>query len=232
MLGGWGFARYEAFFGRAFLVGSLLLLGLVPSASADSTYVYTGNSFTSCSEVQTPDLMTYSDNACPSGPGITGFITLSQALPANAVDYVPNDVLGFSFTAAGVSVDFPDYTTTPFTETNSCSGDCPAGTTPGLGSFTTNSEGDIVGWDINFGASFPVIITTSTEDAWFSPSCSGGGSFQCYNYSNADDPGSWTETPEPSSLLLLGTGLLGLAISTFRFRSRWVHSYPTSARLS
>jgi hypothetical protein len=202
------------------LLGLLFLLGFRHVANADSTYIYTGNTFTNCQVSQYiytgTSFALYIDNACPIGPGVTGSITLSQPLPGNAVDYVPQDVTSVSFGAEGYSDAFPAFTRTGFTDTSSCIAGCGSSF-----SFSTNSSGDIIGWNIGFGSVVGVpeitILTTTDGNSFFRGSCS-PLSNQCFNFSTTN-PGQWVVTPEPSSLLLLTTGLVSFALIAFLHRS-------------
>lgn len=202
---------------------ALGLLVFVRPTQADATYSYTGNAFTNCSVTQnayvngTPTY--YSDSACPAGPGISGTMTLSQPLPTNAVDYVPDDVVSVSFNAASYYVNFPD--TTPYQY------DAPS--QPGfLGygwQFWTDSSGNITGWDLVVwpGGSEEYVSNTDptngvTGDSFGSGDCAVWMN-NCFQFSNSN-PGEWTMTPEPPTgilfplglavLLIVGTGKRGL----------------------
>lgn len=196
------------------LTAAVLLCALTaPPASANSfTYTYTGNPLS-------------------GGGTITGSFTLGSPLPAsfNGSPSTPLNVtpLSYSFTDGSASI----------TQGNAVGGSfsVPGQTVLFSGGvfqvFSTNASGNITGWNIQLltgnGTNFHSILTTT--NSLFC--CPVGAPLDASDYevlvspgvlavtafsAKANSPGSWSSaptavTPEPSTLLLLGSGLMGLA---------------------
>lgn len=187
----------------ALLFCCLCAVVLAPSASADTTYTYTGNPFTDFQGAA----------ACTAGVGecrISASFTVASPLPDNLSDSLVTP-LSFSITD-GVHT---------FTELNQLNNIA----------VYTNSGGQIYGWYFAATGSIgpspndvEVLLTCGTLP------CSPGLDFADFALANpsgfadnGNDPGTWTmsttPTPEPSSLMLFGTGLLGLPMG---LRRKWL----------
>jgi hypothetical protein len=188
-----------------------LLLGTAGVASADVTYTYTG-----------PPLsgpICYISGC--DGPGFSGPVSVTFTLP-NALDRNLGTLNGalFSFTPTTWSVSGGSG----FTLTNlTCSGpQCGQTLTPGFG-VVTDASGKIIQWNIgaNLGnAGFEESVSTANGvngagdgTAIFSfapcPGCVAGTTWSSSTVNSWSQPGG--TTPEPTSLLLLGTGLISAA---------------------
>jgi hypothetical protein len=172
------------------LVLSAALLVLPFPLMADTIYTYTGDPFTNFSS---PSLFTTSDF-------VSGSFTLSAPLAANLSDY----------TITPTSFDFSDGVQTA-TLADVEAGDWSI-------AVSTDANGNITGWVIGFDGTLGQFQTVDEDEVGFVGDYANDfigpfGNETGYN----SVAGTWTESttdppaaPEPSTITLLGTGLLGL----------------------
>jgi PEP-CTERM motif len=163
------------------IAAALVLAASTVAAHAD-TYDYTGKAMTS--------------GNLPSGTAITGDFTISGVLGDN-LNMVTIDPTSFSFTDGLANS----------TVTN-------ANDTSDIFQISTNALGNIIGWDV-FVSSENTFL--ESYNGRYSNENGDSATHTSYDIGLNHNPGTWTNatpaavTPEPSSLLLLGTGILGLA---------------------
>lgn len=190
------------------MAGALLMVGLAQSARATPiTYTYTGNTF-------------HYIGGCCGVSNVSGSFTLAALLAPSTTQTLEPDtaggtVLDFTFTDGRTVWDTGNYimnnglyelAATQFT-------------------VTTNAAGAIVSWFVNINASFGYVDTCFGVSGPPDAGCPSDSTNVFYNYdaytlSEYYEPGTWTRTgsPEPTSFLLLVTGLLGLATIVLRRR--------------
>jgi len=175
-----------------------LCLGATSSTKASVTYVFTGQDFTTCYGEFT--------SSCHSD-FISGTITLSTPLIANDSSKQTVTPTSFSFTV--------NYPGNPVLTKS---------TDDAIAYFyidSTNSQGIPTSWAIYIGdtgtSSYTACGVNPNGDGYeieltsSSPwDCANGDSPSFYQGTDASK-GSWVITPEPGTLLLYGTGLLGIA---------------------
>lgn len=180
---------------RAVLIaGALLMMGLAPSAKADTVYTYTGNPYTSC-------VGTYT---CT---GTTPFLSVTFDVASGT----PLDNLTLSSPGSDLT---PDISTFSFSDGSGLNITQANASVFGF-EVSTDGSGAIVNWAILAEIPSPLdqyqFVNT---DNWAGGIADGSESTPYDAGTNGGTPGTWTSvvtsTPEPSSSLLLGTGLLGV----------------------
>jgi hypothetical protein len=175
---------------------SLFAIAAAPPARADTTYTYTGNPFTDFSGT----------DACTAGVGeccISVSFTVGSPLPDNlAYPFFLTTPLSFSITD-GVNT-LTELNALPFLGNPLIY----VGTGPGgqIGNWYVQEDGTIGQDQFILGTFGPECSIGCDSTDNLSPTSYGFAA-------SSDEPGSWTitTTPEPSSLMLLGIGLLGMA---------------------
>ncbi len=177
--------------------GVLAMLFAAP-AKADSVESYTGNAYTN---VSVPS------SGYTTASFITATLTFQNPLPADAS-------LAYGYGGLGTAT-----ATDPLLAFSISDGSQTFNLSNGINIFlVTGSQGQIVSWFVGAcGAPCSSALNIDTQFGLPAPFGTGGidgstrGSSGTVLAYNTDDPGKWTSVPEPSSLLMLGAGILGLA---------------------
>ena len=187
------------------LTAALFVLGLPPSAPADTIYTYTGHNYTSCAG-------TY----CTGGPYALS-ATFKTTLTGSALD-------NLSF--ADIT---PTITSFVFTDGSGLTiNQNTVGARTSI-SLSTDASGNIVTW---LAGGYANSAEVQMQTNWNSPfgfipgadfsetTASFAGSYGFIG----NNPGTWTSTPDPPPGTLLGTGLLALLafVTRSKCRASWV----------
>lgn len=163
-----------------FLILSLFLWA-TPARAGTITYAYSGNEFKG-----------FAGLACPPNCAISGSFTLDSALGDNFKgDIKP---ASFSFTDGSLIISS-------------------ASKLPPLSFFfvDTNGSGAITQWDIFLQLKNGDTLLTSNYGLLILDGVDVTGRWKGIDFAgNVRDAGTWSSTPEPSALLLLGISLLGV----------------------
>jgi hypothetical protein len=181
-----------------FVTCGVLAMCLAAPVKADSVESYTGNTYTN---VSVPS------SGYTTASFITATLTFQNPLPANAS-------LAYGYGGLGTP-----NATDPLLAFSISDGSQTFNLSNGINIFlVTGNQGQIVSWFVGAcGAPCSSALNIDTEFGLPAPFPTLGidGSVQGSSGTvlayNADDPGKWTSVPEPSSLLMFGAGILGLA---------------------
>ena len=181
----------RSIWGASFLLCSALAMGWAPSVRADTYTYFPSENFTNYGG-------TYNSSAETSFAGSN--FTIAGSLGDNTYDlvFLPDS---FNFTDGFNTITSADY-------------DAPNSQF----SFTTDGSGNVIAWAVYIAngddslAMFAGTFNTTCALATGSLACdyTGSGTPPSPNFAYDTQPGQWIDTPEPSSLLMAGTGLLGL----------------------
>ena len=181
-----------------FVTCGVLAMCLAAPVKADSVESYTGNAYTN---------VTVPSSGYTTASFITATLTFQNPLPANAS-------LAYGYGGLGRPT-----ATDPLLAFSISDGSQTFSLSNGLNIFlVTGSQGQIVSWFVGAcGAPCSSALNIDTQFGLPGPLATLGadgstlGSYGTALAYNIDDPGKWTSVPEPSSLLMLGAGILGLA---------------------
>jgi hypothetical protein len=177
-----------------FVTCGVLAMCLAAPVKADSVESYTGNTYTN---VSVPS------SGYTTASFITATLTFQNPLPSNAS-------LAYGYGGLGTPT-----ATDPLLAFSISDGSQTLNLSNGINIFlVTGNQGQIVSWFVGAcGAPCSSALNIDTTLGWDGSTQGSYGDVLAYN---ANDPGKWTSVPEPSSLVMFGAGIVGLAVFSLK----------------
>jgi PEP-CTERM motif len=187
------------FLRRFALLSSFLMLVTLPAMA--TTYTYTGNPFTTAAAP-----FTTSDS-------ISGSFTTSSPIAPNTGNFSSGP-----FGPSVLAVPILDVTSFSFSDGVDTITDTSPGIATPILNFATDGSGNILAWQVDISLFSGADIFFSFQNpAGFGFSGNDSALDAAFDFAGNSSPGVWAltgagsaTTPEPSSLILLGTGALGV----------------------